>query len=48
MKPRRIDRGAATAIAVILIADLLALFLIAKGLTFIARVIADVTIGGAP
>lgn len=48
MKPRRIDRGAATAIALLLVADLLALFLIAKGLTFLARVVADVTIGGAP
>lgn len=48
MTPRRIDRGAARAIAIILVADLLALFLIARGLVFLARAIADMTIGGAP
>lgn len=47
MKPRRIDRGAATAIAIILVADLLALFLIAKGLVFLARAVGE-ALGGAP
>jgi hypothetical protein len=45
MKPRRIDRGAATAIALLLVADLLALFLIAKGCVFIARAVGDALLG---